>query len=82
MTIIPPGCRVLTEALTVNGWSFMLNHGTDTGDNPYISTEARRGTDTLMVTWHTRDTGTYRLFTCMVNKRDATFTKIMQAVAA
>lgn len=82
MTTIPPGCKTLVESLTICGWSFMVNHGTDTGNSPYVSVEARRGGDSLMITWHTRETGSYRLFTCMVNKHDATFTKVMQAVAA
>lgn len=79
--IIPPKCRGLVADLTDGGWSFMVNHGTDTGDNPYIAIEARRGKDSIMITWHTRATGTYRLFTCMVNKRDVSLTKAMEVVA-
>jgi hypothetical protein len=70
----------LVVALTAGGWSFMVNHGKDTGSSPFISTEARRDNDHVMITWHTRATGTYRLFSCMVNRRDVSLTKAMEAV--
>lgn len=76
----PPKLKDLVGALTDHGWSFMVNHGKDTGDHPYVSTEARRGNESLMITWHTRATGTYRLFTCMINRRDVSLTKAMEAV--
>lgn len=80
--ITPAKCKDLIAALMHGGWSFVVQRGVDTGNNPYISTEARRDKDTLMITWHTRGTGTYRLFTCMVNKCDVTLTKAMEAVVA
>ena len=79
---IPLKCRELIITLMDCGWSFVVNHGKDTGDHPFISVEARRDTAHVMVTWHTRATGTYRLFSCMVNKRDVTLTKAMEVVAA
>jgi len=78
---IPLKCRELIITLMDGGWSFVVNHGKDTGDSPFISIEARRGTDHLMATWHTRATGTYRLFTCMINRRDTTLTKALEAAA-
>ena len=80
--MIPLKCRELVITLMDGGWSFMVNHGKDTGDHPFISVEARRGHGHVMVTWHTRATGTYRLFSCMVNKRDVSLTKAMVAVSA
>jgi hypothetical protein len=77
---MPSKCKEFIGALTDNMWSFVVNHGKDTGDSPFISTEARRGNDHVMITWHTRATGTYRLFSCMVNKRDVTLTKALEAV--
>lgn len=62
------------------GWNFVVNHGKDTGDHTYISIEGRRDSQHVMITWHTRATGTYRLFTCMVNKRDVTLTKALEEV--
>jgi len=79
---VPDKCKELIGAYADNGWSFVVQHGKDTGDSPFISTEARRGDDHVMVTWHTRATGTYRLFTCVVNRRDVTLTKAMEAVAS
>ena len=78
----PPKLTDLVIALTQYGWSFVVNHGKDTGDSPYVSTEARRGNDHVMITWHTRATGTYRLFSCMVNKRDVSLTKAFESVTA
>jgi hypothetical protein len=80
--MIPTKCKDLVVALADGGWNFVVNHGKDTGDHPFISTEARRGKDHVMITWHTRATGTYRLFSCMVNKRDVSLTKAMEAVTA
>lgn len=64
------------------GWSFVVQHGKDTGDHPFISIEGRRDMQHVMITWHTRATGTYRLFSCMVNKRDVSLTKALEAVAS
>jgi len=79
---IPLKCRELIITLMDGGWSFLVQHGKDTGEHPFISIEAARDGQKLMVTWHTRATGTYRLFSCMVNKRDVTLTKAMEVVAA
>jgi hypothetical protein len=78
---IPKKCKELVTSLVDGGWSFVVNHGKDTGENPFISTEGRRGNDHVMITWHARGTGTYRLFSCMVNKRDVSLTKAMEAIA-
>lgn len=78
---MPTKCQHLITALALGGWSFVVNHGKDTGDSPFISIEARRGNQDVRITWHTRETGTYRLFSCMVNKRDVSLTKAMEAVS-
>ena len=78
----PPKLTDLVVELTAYGWSFMLNHGKDTGNSPFVSVEARRENEHIMITWHTRATGTYRLFSCLVNKHDATLTKAFGAVTA
>lgn len=80
--MIPLKCREFIIELMDAGWSFVVQHGKDTGDSPYISIEAKRSkeSDTIRATWHTRATGTYRLFTCMVNKRDVTLAKALDVV--
>ncbi len=82
--MIPLKCRELIIELMDAGWSFVVQHGKDTGDHPFISIEAQKakGGETIRVTWHTRATGTYRLFTCMVNKRDVTLTKALERIAS
>lgn len=80
--MIPAKCTELVGALLAGGWSFILQHGKDTGDSPFISIEAKKLKDgeTICVTWHTRAAGTYRLFSCMINKRDATLTKALATI--
>lgn len=72
----------VVTALLDHGWSFVLQHGTDTGNSPFISVEAKKSKDgeTIHITWHTRATGTYRLFTCCINKRDVSLTKALETV--
>ena len=81
MIFYPKRLHDVIEALLDGGWNYMLNHGKDTGDSPFISVEARRGNQGVRITWHTRATGTYRLFSCMVNKRDVTLTKALEVIA-
>lgn len=52
------------------GWDAILGHGMDTGGAPYISLRAARHDPDgyLDVTWHTRMTGTYRLFHCLIGR--------------
>ena len=71
-------------ALLNYGWSFVLQHGEDTWNSPFISIEAKKTRDgeTIRITWHTRATGTYRLFSCMVNKRDVSLTKAIETITA
>ena len=46
-------------------WSFLLQHNVDSGGAPYVNFKAKRGlTESVEVSWHTRQTGTYRLFDC------------------
>ena len=79
-TTYPHKLKDLVCDLTDCGWSFVVQHNKDTGEHPYIGIEARRGDDHLMVTWHTRATGTYRIFTCMVNRRDVSLTKAFERI--
>ena len=81
-TTYPKKLSEVVTALLDYGWSFQVVHNKDTGEHPYISIEARRENQHIMITWHTRAAGTYRIFTCMVNKRDVTLTKALEAVAA
>lgn len=73
MITIPPGVRVLTESLTINGWSYTLNHAEDC-----IDVEAHRGEGSIAVTWRAQEPGAY----CEINSQEATFTKVIQAAAA
>lgn len=64
----PKAMRDLVDDLRANGWPFRVDHGEDTGGSPYLTVNARhreseRG---VRATWHTRGTGTYRLFSAML----------------
>lgn len=69
----------LTLALD-HGWSASYVHDEDTAGNPHITVTARgdKG-EAVRVTWHTRKTGTYRLFNVLTRGpvggwRDGTLT--------
>lgn len=53
-----------------SGWSVLLKHGKDTAGSPFVSVEAVKDERHLRITWHTRSTGTYRLFACSLNLGD------------
>jgi hypothetical protein len=64
----PPRLAGLIELLDSSGWSFAVQHGSDSGGALFIAVQGRPGWDdvtAIRVTWHSRDTGTLRLFSCM-----------------
>lgn len=65
---VHPAARELLLLAIDNGWSAGLKHQTDSAQNPYVTVTAVRPEQPkrVEVTWHTRKTGTYRLFTCLV----------------
>lgn len=65
MNNFPIKAKELVTALIDGEWSFAVKHGVDTGNSPYFGIEAIHGDRKLRVSWHTRATGTYRLFSCM-----------------
>ena len=79
---IPAKFRELIQLLIDNGWAFLVNPGTDSGGCPYLTVEAAHDNQKLYITWHTRETGTYRLFSCLHNARVVTLTKAMEAITA
>lgn len=69
-----------------HGWSVQGKHETDTGNSPFITILAIRGTERLELTWHTRNTGTYRLSSAIRGRgngaRDVTLTKARALIEA
>lgn len=57
--------RDLLDLALDHGWSASYQRLQDTGSDPYVTVTARRGECEVVVTWHTRNTGTYRLSSCM-----------------
>ena len=84
-TVHPPARELILQAID-SGWSAALRHGIDTGENPFVTVTAQRASAPyrVTVTWHTRETGTYRLFTSMVGQgvgaRDVSLTKAREAL--
>lgn len=67
----PKGMRDLVTDLESACWRVQVGSGVDTGDNPWLTVEAVDPTapiNSVRVTWHTRGTGTYRLFTCIFRR--------------
>lgn len=44
------------------GWTVLVKPQVDFGDNPFITVEGVKGDAYFSATWHTRDTGSYRVF--------------------
>jgi len=77
--------RDLVISAMDNGWSVVYRPNVDTGGSPFVTVEASRGDQYFSATWHTRNTGTYRLFNVALgrsrhNARDATLTQVIAAV--
>ena len=54
---------LVNEAMNA-GWSVLFRPNVDTGGSPFVTVEGVREGGYFCVTWHTRDSGTYRLFDC------------------
>jgi len=81
--VMPKRLAQLVEALLHNGWNFQIVHGKDTGDSPFVSVEAlKAGREHLCLTWHTRASGRYRLFSCMAGKHDITLGAALDEVTS
>jgi len=81
---VHPAARELLLCAVDHGWSATLEHGIDTGENPCVIVTARRELSPyqVRVTWHTRKTGTYRLFSATAGRnlgtRDVTLTRAIE----
>lgn len=69
ITTPPPLPAAAVELLALAeriGWKTSAEHGVDSGGSPFVTIDvgARRGDEAwhYRITWHTRGTGTYRLF--------------------
>jgi len=63
----PKGLTELIQLLDECNWSYSLVHGKDSNSSPFITVT---GVDPasghqVIATWHSRGTGTLRLFSCM-----------------
>lgn len=69
LNAVPPlaaATRELIETAVANGWLAYEQHQHDSGGAPFVTVHLRSGygddSTVAEVTWHTRGTGTYRLF--------------------
>lgn len=69
-----------------HGWAVQAVPGTDTGNSPFVTVLAIRDSERLELTWHTRNTGTYRLSSAIRGggngARDVTLTKAKATIEA
>lgn len=71
MSDLPKALADTLTELTAARWSYRLAWDRDSGRNLFVRLEAAPfwGGPLIRATWHTRGTGTLRLFSCMI--RDA-----------
>jgi hypothetical protein len=65
----PARMRELVRALQAAGWVVAVDHHEDSGGSPFLSVRAVErdgGERKLQGCWHTRGTGTYRLFSMLL----------------
>lgn len=77
----------VVDAALNAGRSFIVSHGTDTGGSPFVSATVKWEKYELRLTWHTRDTGSYRLFSSIAsipgrNWHDITATRAIELIGA
>jgi hypothetical protein len=62
---LPKAAVELIRCAADHGWRIGVGHGLDSGDSPFINIELGINDPSWLyrLTWHTRGTGTYRLFT-------------------
>lgn len=67
---VPPAARDLMLSCVDAGWDTLITQRVDTGGSPYVNVTARSEDPDghIDATWHTRATGTYRLFHCLVGR--------------
>lgn len=82
----PTAAAQLAALAIEHGWAVQAVPGTDTGNSPFITVLAIRGDERLELTWHTRNTGTYRLMHATTGKnlgaRTITIAKARQQIEA
>ncbi|MEU9890213.1 hypothetical protein [Sphaerisporangium sp. NPDC051011] len=61
---LPGPARQLLDLARAHGWRTLVNPATDTGGHVFVAVKVGRSRPWIQVdiTWHTRDTGTFRLF--------------------
>ena len=61
---LPKAALELIASAAERGWRIGVGHGRDSGDSPFVTIQLGiKDPDwRYQITWHTRDTGTYRLF--------------------
>jgi hypothetical protein len=60
---VPPDFRRLPEIAREHGWAVGHQFSVDNGGSPFVTVAiAKRAAYYVRLTWHTRATGTYRLF--------------------
>ena len=71
MLNLPKPALQLVADLDNAGWSFLVQREEDNGGSPFVTIKGAPSWDPyseVIATWHTRSTGTYRLFSCMAGR--------------
>lgn len=62
---MPAKLRHMMDTAVDAGRSLILAHGIDSGDHPYVALTVKWDNHEVRATWHTRATGSYRLFSAI-----------------
>lgn len=73
LAALPNRAVALLDALRGAGWGWTVGWNEDTGGNAFVTVKGRQagtpGAPEINVSWHTRQTGTPRLFGCIIARR-------------
>lgn len=67
LAALPPKAKALLDAMQASGWRWSVVWSVDTGDNAFVGIRGgARPEVQVNATWHTRGTGTLRMFGLLV----------------
>lgn len=61
----PAKLREVVDTALNAGRSLLVSHGADTAGSPFVLATVKWDRYEIRLTWHTRDTGSYRLFSAI-----------------
>ncbi|MGH3095327.1 MAG: hypothetical protein ACRDMV_04930 [Streptosporangiales bacterium] len=66
---LPKAAQNLLDTVIAHGWSYAVMWARDSGNCPFVNVKIADSEHEFHLTWHTRDTGTLRLFGRNLDRR-------------